>query len=53
LLADQRYQAGDLDAAISLYQQAVKLSAQSGTAYAGLGSALLDKGSYKESAAAL
>lgn len=53
LLADKRYQAGDFDGAIANYQQAVKLNAQSGMAYSGLGSVLLDKGNYKESAAAL
>src|SRR3989442_14361 len=49
----QRYQAGDLDGAIAAYQQAIKLNPQSGIAYSGLGSALIDKGNPKDAAAAL
>src|SRR5947207_6113793 len=51
--AQQRHQAGDLDGAIAAYQQAIKLNPQSGPAYSGLGSALLDKGNPKDSVSAL
>lgn len=43
-LVQQRYQAGDLDGAITNYQRAVKLDPQSETAYSGLDAALLDRG---------
>ena len=52
-LAQQRYQAGDLDGGITNYQRAVKLDPRSETAYSGLGAALLDRGDFKESPAAL
>src|ERR1700732_370074 len=51
--AQQRYQTGDLDGAIAAYQQAIRLNPQSGLAYSGLGSALLDKGNPKDAVAAL
>ncbi len=52
-VAQQRYQAGDLDGAIAAYQQASRLNPQSGLAYSGLGSALLDQGNPKDSVSAL
>jgi len=52
-LAQQRSQSGDLDGAIGNYQQAIKLNPQSGLAYSGLGSALMDKGNPKDAVTAL
>lgn len=52
-LVQQRYQAGDLDGAITNYQRAVKLDPQSETAYSGLDAALLDKRDFNELAAVL
>jgi len=51
--AQQRYQTGDVDGAIAAYQQAIRLNPQSGLAYSGLGSALLDKGNPKDAVAAM